>query len=114
MYSSYRVPGYRLLRGMAIVTAVVSASAAILAAETPVSPPGAVNYGRPFEPPTRSALIELPPGAVEPGGWLRDWCLAARDGFTGHMDDYDPEFRRAWAVDHRMTGDRLASPRRSR
>ncbi len=111
MDSSYRVPGYRLVCGMAIVTAVVSGAAPIMAAEAPVPRPRAVNYGRPFEPPSRPALIELPPGAVEPGGWLRDWCLSARDGFTGHMDDYDQEFRRAWAVDHRMTGDRLAWPR---
>jgi len=111
MDSSYRVPGYRLLCGMAIVTAVVSAAAPIMAAEAPVPRPRAVNYGRPFEPPSRPALIELPPGAVEPGGWLRDWCLSAQDGFTGHMDDYDQEFRRAWAVDHRMTGDRLAWPK---
>jgi hypothetical protein len=69
--------------------------------------PGPVNYARPFEPPTRPAFLPLPPGAVEPAGWLRDWCLAARDGFTGHMDEYDAEFRRAWAPDHRMTGERL-------
>jgi len=79
------------------------------AAETKTT--GAVNYGRPFEPPTRPAFIALPPGAVEPGGWLRDWCLAARDGYTGHMDEVDVEFRRAWAVDHTMTGDRLNWPR---
>lgn len=67
----------------------------------------AVNYARPFEPPTRPALLPLPPGAVEPAGWLRDWCLAARDGFTGHMDEVDDEFQRAWAPDHQMTGERL-------
>jgi hypothetical protein len=66
-----------------------------------------VNHARPFEPATRPAFIPLPPGAVEPAGWLRDWCLAAKDGFTGHMDDYDVEFQRAWAADHQMTGDRL-------
>ncbi len=68
---------------------------------------GRINYARPFEPPTRPALITLPPGAVEPAGWLRDWCLAARDGYTGHMDEYDAEFQRAWAADHQMTGERL-------
>jgi len=68
---------------------------------------GDVNYARPFEPPTRPAFIPLPPGAVEPAGWLRDWCLAARDGYTGHMDDYDDEFKRAWAADHTMTGEGL-------
>ena len=66
-----------------------------------------VNYARPFEPPTHPALITLPPGAVEPAGWLRDWCLAARDGYTGHMDDYAEDFKHAWAADYKMTGDRL-------
>lgn len=65
------------------------------------------NYARPYEPPTRPAFLALPPGAVEPEGWLRDWCLAARDGYTGHMDDYDDEFKRAWAPDHKMTGEGL-------
>ena len=37
---------------------------------------GQVNAARPFEPPTRPAFIPLPPGAVEPAGWLRDWCQA--------------------------------------
>lgn len=71
---------------------------------------GSLNYSRPFEPPVRPALLPLPPGAVEPAGWLRDWCLAARDGYTGHMDEVDPEFQRAWAVDHQMTGERLNWP----
>lgn len=75
------------------------------AGETRVPKP--VNYARPFEPSTRPAFLPLPPGAVEPAGWLRDWCLAARDGFTGHMDEYDAEFKRAWAPDHKMTGEGL-------
>ena len=69
--------------------------------------PGRANYARPYEPPTRPALLPLPPGAIEPAGWLRDWCLAARDGYTGQMDEYDDEFKRAWAADHRMTGEGL-------
>ncbi len=72
--------------------------------------PAAVNYARPFETPTRPAFIPLPPGAVEPAGWLRDWCLATRDGYTGHMDEVDDEFKRAWAADHKMTGERLNWP----
>jgi hypothetical protein len=75
-------------------------------ADSPTAP-ARVNYARPFEPPTRPALLPLPPGAVEPAGWLRDWCLAARDGYTGHMDEYDDEFKRAWAPDHKMTGEGL-------
>ncbi len=65
------------------------------------------NYARPFEPATRPAFLPLPPGAVEPTGWLRDWSLAARDGYTGHMDEYDPEFQRAWSPDHQMRGEGL-------
>ncbi len=91
--------------------AVVIATAWLSAAEPPKAGPGAVNYGRPFEPPTRPAFIPLPPGAVQPAGWLRDWCLAAKDGYTGHMDEVHEEFNRAWAADHTMTGDRLNWPK---
>lgn len=77
--------------------------AALAAAVTPAQ----AIYARPFEPATRPAFLALPPGAIEPAGWLRDWCLAARDGYTGHLDAYDDEFKRAWAPDHQMTGDRL-------
>ncbi len=79
----------------------------LTASPTAPTQPARANYARPFEPPTRPAFLPLPPGAVEPQGWLRDWCLAARDGFTGHMDEYDDEFKRAWAADHKMSGDRL-------
>lgn len=89
--------------------AVAMAMAAVANAGEPKAS-RATNYARPFEPPTRPAFIALPPGAVQPAGWLRDWCLAARDGYTGHMDEVHPEFRRAWAADHRMTGERLNWP----
>ncbi|MGD0897657.1 MAG: beta-L-arabinofuranosidase domain-containing protein [Thermoguttaceae bacterium] len=64
-------------------------------------------YLPPFAPATRPAFLPLPPGAVEPGGWLRDWCLAVRDGYTARMDDVAKDFRQAWAADYRMTGERL-------
>lgn len=97
-----------------LAVVVLSAVSAVptRSAETPPLSAGAkrANYARPFEPPTRPAFIPLAPGAVEPAGWLRDWCLAARDGFTGRMDEYDIEFKRAWAADHKMTGERLNWP----
>lgn len=86
------------------VAALNTCSAGSPATVTAVPP---AIYARPFEPPTRPALLPLPPGAIEPAGWLRDWCLAARDGFTGHMDEHDNEFKRAWASDHQMTGEGL-------
>jgi hypothetical protein len=81
----------------------------ISAAASPSTPaaPVRANYARPFDPPTRPVFLPLPPGAVEPAGWLRDWCLAARDGFTGHLDECDDEFKRAWAPGHKMTGEGL-------
>lgn len=89
-----------------VATLVLSATVAGIAAAADTARESP-NYARPFEPPTRPAFLALPPGAVEPAGWLRDWCLAARDGFTGHMDEYDDEFKRAWAPDHTMTGEGL-------
>jgi len=57
---------------------------------------GEVNYARVCEPEIRPALGPLPPGAVEPAGWLRDWALAAREGITGHLDEYHATFRDGW------------------
>lgn len=71
--------------------------------------PGFVyGHKRPFQTAVPKALSPLPAGAVEPQGWLRDRCLAARDGYTGHMDDMHEDFRRAWAVDYTMKGERLS------
>ncbi len=84
----------------------ILASVSVAAPGSSATPPLA-NYARPFEPPSHPAYLPLPPGAVEPAGWLRDWCLAARDGYTGHMGEYDDEFKRAWSPDHQMKGERL-------
>jgi uncharacterized protein len=92
---------------LAALSAVSGLDMCLAGSPEPPAAPTRANYARPFEPPTRPAFLPLPPGAIEPGGWLRDWCLAARDGFTGHMDEYDDEFKRAWAADHKMTGERL-------
>jgi uncharacterized protein len=102
-----------MLLQLALVSVTALSALPMRPADTTSAPSGAarVNYGRRFEPPTRPAFIALPPGAVEPAGWLRDWCLAARDGFTGRMDEYDAEFKRAWAADHKMTGERLDWPK---
>ena len=45
------------------------------------------NADRPGKLTAEPAFTPLPPGAVEPAGWLRDWALAARDGITGHLDE---------------------------
>lgn len=102
MNTAVRQTGSALLLVLAL--AVAPGFPAVSAAEPG---PAAAIYARRFEPPTHPALRPLPPGAVEPAGWLRDWCLAARDGYTGHMDEFDPEFKRAWAPDHTMTGEGL-------
>jgi hypothetical protein len=56
----------------------------------------AAEVRRVAETPVRPALVPLSPGAVEPAGWLRDWSLAARDGITGHLDQYHATFQDAW------------------
>ena len=65
------------------------------------------NYSRPYKLRGQPVFIPLPPGAVSPDGWLRDWCLTARQGYTGHLDEYDPAFRQAWAADYKPTGEQL-------
>lgn len=100
----------RLFVVLWVCTIAAMSDEVLSAAEQSAAKSTPANYARPFEPPTRPAFITLPPGAVEPAGWLRDWCLKAKDGYTGHLDEYDPEFVRAWSADHKMTGIRLAWP----
>jgi hypothetical protein len=44
----------------------------------------------------KPAFLSLPPGAVEPEGWLRDWAQSARDGITGHLDEWHATFADGW------------------
>ena len=69
----------------------LAASTALLAAVA-----SAANYSRVCEPEIKTAFLPLPPGAVEPAGWLHDWAIAAREGITGHLDEYHPTFRDGW------------------
>ncbi len=55
-----------------------------------------VNHARPFEPTVKPTLLPLRPGDVEPTGWLRDWAQAARQGITGHLDEWHPTFASGW------------------
>jgi hypothetical protein len=100
------------LAAVAVMAAPLSVALADELAPTAAGKPAVAarcNYDRPFEPPTRSALIPLPPGAVEPEGWLRDWCITARDNYTSRMNDVDDEFRRAWAADYKLPADKINS-----
>lgn len=54
------------------------------------------NYPRAAKPIVAPAFTPLPPGAVEPKGWLRDWAESAANGITGHLDEYHPVFADAW------------------
>ena len=47
------------------------------------------------------------PGAVKPAGWLRDYAVKVRDGFTARMDEVHDEFKRAWSADFKPRGPHL-------
>jgi hypothetical protein len=53
-------------------------------------------YDPPHAPVVPFAFNPLPVGAVRPDGWLKDWAVAAREGITGHLDEFHPVFRDAW------------------
>lgn len=86
-----------------VVLSVVAATTVTAAEPAPSKSPYAASHA----PATRSAYLPLPPGAVEPRGWLRDWCEQVRDGFTLRMEEVHPAFKQAWAADHKMTGRNL-------
>ncbi len=51
-----------------------------------------------------SAMETLRPGEVRPAGWLRDRCLAAKNGYISRMDEVDQAFPRAWNHDFHPRG----------
>jgi uncharacterized protein len=86
-----KLPRICLLLGALIPAGVAGQSAQVRANPNP-----AAIYARPFEPAVAPAFLPLPPGAVEPAGWLRDWAQSARDGITGHLDEWHPTFADGW------------------
>ena len=75
---------------------IFAACAAVSQGATAATEPAAGNVARVAQPLVNPALTPLAPGAVEPSGWLRDWALAARDGITGHLDEWHPTFGDGW------------------
>ena len=72
---------------------VVGMSLALLGTTAEAKPAGVARMG---QLPGKTAFVPLSPGAIEPAGWLRDWALAARNGITGHLDEWNPTFRDGW------------------
>ena len=44
----------------------------------------------------KPTFVPLPPGAVSPQGWLRDWAIDSANGITGHLDEYSTTYAQAW------------------
>ncbi|HEV2581770.1 MAG TPA: beta-L-arabinofuranosidase domain-containing protein [Ktedonobacteraceae bacterium] len=49
------------------------------------------NYIANRAPLQPTPFIALPPGAIEPGGWLRDQLHIQAEGLTGHLDEFWPD-----------------------
>jgi hypothetical protein len=56
----------------------------------------APNHARVCEPAVKPVFLPLPIGSVQPQGWLRDWAQSAREGITGHLDEWHPTFADGW------------------
>lgn len=74
----------------------LSGVAALLALSLGAAAADADNYPRVVAPQVQTAFAPLPPGAIEPQGWLRDWAQSAAQGITGHLDEWHPTFGGGW------------------
>ena len=90
--------------GLPLIVNVVEPAAA---ASVAVDNTNAVQTVTPMRTHTfkTSAKMEmLRPGEVKPKGWLRDWCVTARNGYVSRMDEIDKAFPRAWNSDSHPRG----------
>ena len=55
-----------------------------------------------FKSPAKMEMLR--PGEVRPRGWLRDWCVTARNGYVSRMDEVDIAFQRVWSADFHPRG----------
>ena len=44
----------------------------------------------------RPVFVSLPAGAVTPKGWINDCATDARNGITGHLDEWHNTYKMAW------------------
>jgi hypothetical protein len=51
-------------------------------------------------PKVKPQFIALPPGAVQPIGWLNDWARDAAAGITGHLDERAEVFKHGYKGYH--------------
>ena len=102
-----------LLTAFSVATAASLLDKKIISGSVPETQQASCPYAPPFEGATRPVFLSLPPGSIEPQGWLRDWALDIKDGYTACMDDVDDEFKRAWTPDFKPTGKNLAWPKGS-
>ena len=63
---------------------------------------------RPFKPKVPDVFTATAAGAVKPRGWMLDRARAAANGLTGHLDEVDEEFRRAWREDFTPPASRVS------
>lgn len=49
------------------------------------------NYVSNRSPLVEISFLELPPGAIEPDGWLREMLIRQKNGATGHLDQLYPQ-----------------------
>lgn len=80
----------RLLKIVLLTSSVVVVQFAL------ASPAQSASGRRVAEALVKPAFTPLPAGAIEPTDWLRDWALAARNGITGHLDEWSPVYRDGW------------------
>lgn len=82
-----------------VLGGVIAVAAAAIGAERPVE--------RTHELKRPAKMEMLRPGEVKPGGWLRDWCVIARNGYVSRLGEVDANINRAWCSGYEPRGKNL-------
>jgi hypothetical protein len=76
-----------VLMSLLPVFALAGTGSQIIVVEKPLGEPGNRFYAGNRAPLHASGFVKLPPGAVQPKGWIRKQLEIETEGFTGHLDE---------------------------
>lgn len=90
------------MNGKSLVIAVSAVTVVVAASNVCGSDKPPVKRTHQLKRPAKMEMLR--PGEVKPTGWLREWCVIARNGYVSRFGQIDPNIDRAWCSGYEPRG----------